>query len=117
MIEKVVAGAHHELCHTSLCHTSLNGLKATSASAAIVYNLLVNGDPLAQYQVDEVGDSAKLMPKNTLSPSSSYVVFVKRGNTARRMLHNSIGLVAVGMCARRSPELMEATIYHARCSG
>ena len=87
-------------------------LGATSAAAAIAYGMFVQGDPLAHYQVDEVGAGAKMLPKDTLSPSTSYVMMVRRGNSARMLLHNSIGLIAVTMCLRRSPDTVEQAKLH-----
>lgn len=69
---------------------------------------------LKRYQIDEVGAGAKLLPKETLSPSTTYVMMVRRSNSARLLLHNGIGMVAVTMCLRRSPETVTQARFHAK---
>jgi hypothetical protein len=72
------------------------------------YRLFVQQDPLAQYQVDETGEMATLFPQESLVSTTSYVIMVRRGNAARRALHNTIGVASVALCVKHHPDLVEA---------
>ena len=41
---------------------------------------------------------------DALKSSSSYAVFVRRDDTARKFLHNTFGLVSAAVCVYRFPQ-------------
>lgn len=55
-------------------------------------------DPLSQYQVDEFGDDARVIPASRLKAQSGnsplYLVLAKRNDAARMFLHNTLGTIA-----------------------
>ena len=53
------------------------------------------------FQFDTTGDALASIPTSELSPSSTYAVLVFRDNTARKVLHNLLAVVAVSVIAAR----------------
>ena len=73
-------------------------LGATAAAAAFLYNVLMHPDPLAQYQVDEDGDDARVIPASRLRAGADgsrlYLMLTRRDDTVRMWLHSLVGLAA-----------------------
>jgi len=75
-----------------------------STTFMVLYGLFWQGDPLAKYQIDENAHDAGALPTDALKSSSSYAVFVRRDDTARKFLHNTFGLVSAAVCVYRFPQ-------------
>lgn len=79
------------------------GLSAVSVGSAALYGLLWQFDPLCKYQVDAKGECANDLPTGALRPGSSYVLFVRKDDSARKVVHYSLAALSVGLCIRYAP--------------
>eukprot|EP00037_Helgoeca_nana_P010967 m.97443 g.97443 ORF g.97443 m.97443 type:complete len:204 (+) comp20529_c0_seq1:32-643(+) len=89
-------------------HKAMVGFCAASVGSAALYALLWQFDPLCKYQVDGRGESATELPTEVLRPGSSYILFVRKDDAARKVVHYSLAALSVGLCMRYAPEQLTA---------
>ena len=68
-------------------------LGATALTCVTLYDLSWSSDPICKYQRDANPSSLSQVPSSSLNPSGQYVVFVRRDDSARKTLHNTIGAI------------------------
>eukprot|EP00041_Stephanoeca_diplocostata_P005240 m.58466 g.58466 ORF g.58466 m.58466 type:complete len:242 (-) comp15653_c0_seq2:113-838(-) len=103
----VLAGLGGVLCHTvkgDAATRVMLGLSVASVGAASLYGTMVQADPICKYQVDVHGAAAEEMPAGSLKPDTAYVIFVRRNDTARKVVHYTLALAAACLYGWRMPE-------------
>eukprot|EP00039_Didymoeca_costata_P012330 m.176917 g.176917 ORF g.176917 m.176917 type:complete len:187 (-) comp15449_c0_seq3:3725-4285(-) len=81
------------------------GCASSSITCATLYGAFVQADPVSKYQIDETGEEARDIPSKYMPSLSSFVVLVRRDDTARKFLHNGLGLFSLWTCVRIAPQL------------
>ena len=84
------------------------GLSAISVGSAAMYFMLWQFDPLCKYQVDARGESANTLPTEVLRPKTAYILFQRKDDSVRKVVHYTLAALSVGLCARYAPTQLAA---------
>ncbi len=73
-----------------------------SSLSAASYNLSWRGDQLCKYQIDPTGNElAAVAPSSLPVLQPGVTILVRRDDSVRRILHNSVALLSLAVCAWR----------------
>ena len=73
-------------------------LCAASAGCCLLYDLFWQRDPLCKYQIDSHGDRMVDVPSDMIKDGTSYVLLIRRDDSARKVLQRTIALGVVAYC-------------------
>eukprot|EP00051_Salpingoeca_urceolata_P009359 m.113864 g.113864 ORF g.113864 m.113864 type:complete len:172 (+) comp16268_c0_seq1:202-717(+) len=79
-------------------HRVVLPLGACSVTSAALYWLAWQRDPLCKYQPDPYGEAQTAIAADRLKPEASYLFIVRRDDTIRKRLHNTITMICFAYC-------------------